>query len=125
LLFQKLQLITINNKGSQIEFVPSIFKTNSGKPDFYQIFNEKKSYYGNISRRRVIEKRSSKERSERSINGQALNLYVEYLVVMDSTAYRKFYDIYTQLDTQLMFQNLKVFYSHLVFGVIIEICSID
>ncbi len=52
------------------------------------------------------------------MNGQPLNFYVEYLVVLDSSVYLKYKNIFNQLDDDLILQYLRIHYSHLVHAVI-------
>ena len=52
-------------------------------------------------------------RKRRSLNGDPLNLYIEYLVVVDSSTYAKYQRLYGQLSDELVMQYLKIHFSQL------------
>ena len=43
-----------------------------------------------------------------------MNLYIEYLAVLDSTVYLKYKNLYNQLNDQTLMQFLNIYYSQLV-----------
>lgn len=46
------------------------------------------------------------------MNGQPINLYVELLVVADPTIYTDHQKMLQTSDSSLIFQSMKVYYSH-------------
>jgi hypothetical protein len=129
-------MASILYNGSQIDLTPALFSTdNSSRPVYKQMFNQRQQnrtddgdeVYGlpedgsiPIVKRNIVEEPTTrKSRSRRSINGQAVSFYIEYLIVIDSTVYASFQSLYANLSTDLMYEYIKIFYSHLVNGVII------
>ena len=53
------------------------------------------------------------------VNGtsRVLNLFVEYLVVIDSSVYNDFVALYGNITTSLMAQYLNIFFAQLINGV--------
>ena len=54
---------------------------------------------------------------KRAVAGRALNLYVEYLVVIDSTVYNDYAAIYTNMSQALLSQYISIFFCLMVNGV--------
>ena len=59
----------------------------------------------------------SERRKKRSINGKPLNLYIKYLVVLESTVFAKYKALYNQLNNDLVMQYLKIHFYQLINGV--------
>jgi hypothetical protein len=57
----------------------------------------------------------------RSLLGQPLQLYVESLIVTDETIYQRFQEILNSTDQDLIFETMKIYYSFLVYGVLLII----
>ncbi len=60
-------------------------------------------------------------RHSRSLLGQPLQLYVESLIVTDETIYNEFKKILNSTDQDLIFEAMKIYYSFLVYGVLLII----
>ncbi len=79
--------------------------------------NEKtnpKCYLIEIEDSQPIVNNQNMPRKKRALNGQPLNLFVEYLVVVDNTVFTKYQNLYKLDDTRLVLQYLKIHYSHIV-----------
>jgi hypothetical protein len=50
-------------------------------------------------------------------NQRIINLFVQYLVVLDSTVYKDFSQLYGNLSPDLMNQYIKIYFSQIVNGV--------
>jgi hypothetical protein len=62
--------------------------------------------------------RVNKERLKRAVlvNGipRALSLYVEYLIVLDSSVYNDFVALYSNIRSSLLTQYISIYFSQLV-----------
>jgi hypothetical protein len=54
---------------------------------------------------------------KRSIMGEPINLFVELLVLVDSSIYQNQKEYIQTNDTNLIFQNMQIYYSHFFNGV--------
>jgi hypothetical protein len=64
------------------------------------------------------EEESQKIRQKkRSIMGEPINLFVELLVLVDSSIYANQKEYIQTNDTNLIFQNMQIYYSHFFNGV--------
>jgi hypothetical protein len=54
---------------------------------------------------------------KRSIDRQAVNIYIDYLVVLDQSVFNKYKKLYKQLDDDLVMQFLKIQFCQIVNGV--------
>jgi hypothetical protein len=61
---------------------------------------------------------SSRQKRDTSSNGtlRVLKLYVEYLIVIDSTTYNVFSALYTNLSSSLLAEYMNIFFVQLVNG---------
>jgi hypothetical protein len=64
-----------------------------------------------ILKRHKIE---TKFRKKRSLNGQQLQLYVEYFMISDSTIFDKFSNLLNTSNNNIVIQYLQIYYVQLV-----------
>ena len=62
-----------------------------------------------------------KNKKVRSVNGDPVQLYVETLIVTDLTIYNDHKRFSGSNDQNIVFQHMKIYFSHLLNGVI---CSL-
>lgn len=60
-----------------------------------------------------------KSPKKRSLNVQPLNLYVEYLAVIDSSVVAKYQNLFSQLSYDLVLQYLNIYLSQILNSVTI------
>lgn len=57
------------------------------------------------------------QKSKRAVNGQPLDLYVEVLIVADYSVLQKHRLIINSNDDNVVMQNMKIYFIHLINGV--------
>ena len=55
-----------------------------------------------------------KIRKKRSLNGQPVQLYVEYAIVSDSTVFEKYTNLLNTSNPNIVIQYLQIYYAQLV-----------
>lgn len=65
------------------------------------------------------------ERKKRSVNGQPVNLYVDYLLVLDYSVYNKYQKIFNTYSSNIVMQFLRIQYSHIMNAVNINFVRIS
>ena len=79
-------------------------------------FNFRNDFSYSLNQQAKDTVKNNSARRKRSNNGQPLNLFVEYLVVLDSSIYHKYRNAYSQLsnNNELVLQYIKIQFSQLV-----------
>ena len=62
----------------------------------------------------TILNQAANSRKRRSLNGQPVSLYVEYLAVVEPGVFTKYQNLYGFTDNQLVFQYLKIHVQQIV-----------
>ena len=63
---------------------------------------------------------SIKSKRQTVANQRLINLFVQYLVVIDSTVYKDFVQLYGNLNPALLNQYIKIYFCQIVNGVITD-----
>jgi hypothetical protein len=75
-----------------------------------------------------LRKEKTQKRKKRSLNGEPVQLYVETLIVTDVSIYNDHQRITKSTDQNVVFQHMKLYFSHVINGVnklILEFYFID
>ena len=116
--------LMLQKKGKPIEFLHVIInKENTNNFKLKQNFEhdfEEVNYKNNILETILKTNESTKSHEKRSINGKPISLYIEYLVVVDRSAFMKYKNLYSQFDDELLIEYLKIHYSQVVNAVNIK-----
>ena len=106
----------------EIESASLNFEDDFRKFCFKNIYSNKLNYFYNLEMLQDTNEprsngcKANSERKKRAVvtNNMPVNLYVSYLIVLDSTVFTKYKNLFGQLSNDLTMQYLRIQYSQLV-----------